>query len=88
MSAEGWLRRDNFPAICGCCGKLVVSCWERGHSKACDECRPHFWTCGPKGDKPCDGKALASGLRGEHGSPQAVSDTAARATGGVVHEEQ
>lgn len=57
-----WVRRNNFPVVCGCCGTLVIHCWESGHDKACDDCRSHFWRCGPKGDKPCDVRALAKAL--------------------------
>ena len=69
QAPDGWLRRHNFPVICGCCGNLVVTCWERAHDKACDDCREHWWSCGPKGDKPCDVRNLIKGLRGENGSP-------------------
>ena len=62
-----WLRRNNFPVICGCCGKLVTQCWERGHDNACDECRGHFWKNGEKGDKPCDVVSLVKGLNGGYG---------------------
>lgn len=64
-----WMRRNNFPVICGCCGKFVIHCWESGHNKACDDCRPHFWQCGPKSDKPCNGKELARALREDHQKP-------------------
>jgi hypothetical protein len=70
-----WLRRDNFPVICGCCGTLVISCWECGHHKACDSCRSHFWRNGPKQDKPCNGINLGKGLRGENGSPYEVAQS-------------
>lgn len=58
-----WLRRNNFPVLCGCCGKLVIQCWENEHNKACDACVGHFWQCGPTGDKPCNGRELARALR-------------------------
>lgn len=64
-----WLRRYNFPVICGCCGLLVVTCWERGHNKACDSCREHFWSTGKDRNKPCNAKQLVAGLRGDNGSP-------------------
>ena len=64
-----WLRRNNFPALCGCCGQLVIQCWERGHNKSCDACVGHFWQCGPKGDKPCNGMELARALREDYMKP-------------------
>jgi len=63
------MRRNNFPVICGCCGKLVIHCWESGHEKACDDCRVHFWQCGPKGNHPCDGRELARALKEDTHKP-------------------
>ena len=67
--SNGWLWRAVFPVICGCCGNLVTSCYERGHDKACVNCRDHFWLNGSRGDKPCNVANLVDGLSGKNGSP-------------------
>lgn len=82
-----WLRRNNFPVLCGCCGLLVITCWERDHDKSCDNCVGHFWQCGPKGDKPCDGRNLARALREDFAKPLEVAHQL-RAAGITGHADE